>query len=99
MSTLRPDFVDHASPDSIRAQIKTARANRTRWDRRIAAEQLRTARFTGAMTAAPAVVALLRSRHALAELLDDAADGDDHGEINPYALAVARHILGEGTDQ
>ncbi|MFD9721075.1 hypothetical protein [Streptomyces sp. NPDC059076] len=65
---------------------------------RAAAKQLRTARFTGAMTTTPAVAALLRSRHALAELLDDAADGDDHGEINPYALAVAQQLLGEGTD-
>lgn len=28
----------------------------------------------------------------LAELLEDAAGGDDHGEINPYALALARLI-------
>jgi hypothetical protein len=31
---------------------------------------------------------------ALAELLDDQADGDDEGVINPWALAVARQILG-----
>jgi hypothetical protein len=31
---------------------------------------------------------------AISELLDDAADGDDQGEINPYALAVARAVLG-----
>jgi hypothetical protein len=31
---------------------------------------------------------------ALADLLDDQADGDDEGVINPWALAVARQILG-----
>jgi len=31
---------------------------------------------------------------ALAELLDDQADGDDEGVINPWALAVAQQILG-----
>jgi hypothetical protein len=31
---------------------------------------------------------------ALADLLDDQADGDDDGEINPWALAVARAING-----
>jgi len=31
---------------------------------------------------------------AFAEWLRDAADGDDQGEHNPYALAVARAILG-----
>lgn len=31
---------------------------------------------------------------ALADLLDDQADGDDEGVINPWALAVARAILG-----
>jgi hypothetical protein len=31
---------------------------------------------------------------ALADLLDDQADGDDEGEINPWALAVARQING-----
>lgn len=34
---------------------------------------------------------------ALADLLDDQADGDDQGEINPWALAVARAILGSST--
>lgn len=34
---------------------------------------------------------------ALAELLDDMADGDEYGEHNPYALAVARALLG-GSD-
>lgn len=34
---------------------------------------------------------------ALADLLDDQADGDDEGVINPWALAVARQILGEDT--
>ena len=32
---------------------------------------------------------------ALADWLDDAAEGDEHGEHNPYALAVARLLLGE----
>ncbi len=32
---------------------------------------------------------------ALADLLDDAAEGDVHGEHNPYALAVARALLGD----
>ena len=31
----------------------------------------------------------------LADWLDDAAAGDDHGEHNPYALAVAHQILGD----
>ncbi|MET9728463.1 hypothetical protein [Streptomyces zaomyceticus] len=33
--------------------------------------------------------------HALADLLDDQADGDDEGVINPWALAVARAINGD----
>jgi hypothetical protein len=32
---------------------------------------------------------------ALADWLNDAAGGDDHGEHNPYALVVARRLLGE----
>lgn len=35
---------------------------------------------------------------ALAEWLGDAAEGDEHGEHNPYALAVARQILGQVTE-
>ncbi|MFI9235806.1 hypothetical protein [Streptomyces sp. NPDC053079] len=35
---------------------------------------------------------------ALADLLDNLADGDDEGVINPWALAVARRLLGEGVD-
>lgn len=31
---------------------------------------------------------------ALADLLDDQADGDDENVINPWALAVARAVLG-----
>jgi hypothetical protein len=31
---------------------------------------------------------------ALADWLDDAAEGDAQGEINPYTLAVARQFLG-----
>lgn len=34
----------------------------------------------------------------IAEWLDDAADGDNHGEHNPYALAVARALLGSSDD-
>ncbi|MFI1928313.1 hypothetical protein [Streptomyces sp. NPDC020377] len=30
----------------------------------------------------------------LADLLDDQADGDDEGVINPWALAAARAVLG-----
>lgn len=30
---------------------------------------------------------------ALADLLADQADGDDHGVVNPWALAVARAVL------
>jgi hypothetical protein len=33
--------------------------------------------------------------HALADLLDDQADGDDEGVINPWALAVARALNGD----
>ncbi|MER5888073.1 hypothetical protein ABT160_30000 [Streptomyces sp. NPDC001941] len=33
-------------------------------------------------------------RAELAELLDELADGDDHGEIDPWALALARKING-----
>lgn len=32
---------------------------------------------------------------ALADLLDDLADGDDEGETNPWAFALARAINGE----
>jgi hypothetical protein len=31
---------------------------------------------------------------ALAEWLDDAAEGDEHGELSPYAVAVAQQVLG-----
>ena len=61
---------------------------------RTAATTLRTATFRGAMTATPAVAALVRAREPLADLLDDQADGDDEGVINPWALAVARAISG-----
>ncbi|MFD3533385.1 hypothetical protein [Streptomyces sp. NPDC058664] len=33
---------------------------------------------------------------ALADLLDDLADGDDEGEINPWALALAR-VINDGS--
>lgn len=59
-----------------------------------AADRLRTARFSGAITATPVVAALLRARLPLADLLDDQADGDDEGEVNPWALAVARVLNG-----
>jgi hypothetical protein len=59
---------------------------------RAAAKTKRTAVFRGAMTATPAVAALLRAREALADWLDDASDGDDDGIVNPHALRVARHI-------
>lgn len=32
---------------------------------------------------------------SLVDWLEDAAAGDDHGEHSPYALAVARQILGD----
>lgn len=35
---------------------------------------------------------------ALSDWLEDAAEGDAHGEYNPYALATARAILGEVTE-
>lgn len=35
----------------------------------------------------------------IAEWLDDAAEGDDQGEHNPYALAVARAVLGQDGGQ
>ena len=38
MTALKPLFVENASPEAIRAELKKARANRARWDRR--AEQL-----------------------------------------------------------
>ncbi|MFD0501690.1 hypothetical protein [Streptomyces rhizosphaericus] len=34
-------------------------------------------------------------RGPLAELLEDAAAGDDEGVINPYAVDVARALLGD----
>jgi hypothetical protein len=40
---------------------------------RTAAETLRTARFAGAMTATPAVAALLRAREPIADLLGEHA--------------------------
>jgi hypothetical protein len=36
---------------------------------------------------------------AVADWLDDAAEGDAHGEHNPYALAVARAVLGQDGGQ
>ncbi|MET8816466.1 hypothetical protein ABZW47_31255 [Streptomyces sp. NPDC004549] len=40
----------------------------------------------------PVDLALLRA--PLAELLEDAAAGDDEGVVNPYATAVAHALLG-----
>lgn len=70
-----------------------------------AAAKLRTATFRGAMTATPAVAALVAAREPLAQLLDNAAataeglhgifaDSDDPTEfVHPDTLAVARAIL------
>lgn len=41
---------------------------------------------------APVDVAVLRG--PLAELLEDAAAGDDEGVVSPYADAVAKALLG-----
>ncbi|MFZ3494601.1 hypothetical protein ACODT5_15480 [Streptomyces sp. 5.8] len=60
-----------------------------------AAEQLRAATFRGAMTATPAVAALLRARQPLADWLEQAAEaleGQDAPNDEP-ALAVARALL------
>ena len=73
---------------------------------RAAAATLRTARFSGAMTATPVVAALVRARDPLAKLLESAAstaerlhgifaDSDSPAEfVHPDALAVARAING-----
>jgi hypothetical protein len=73
---------------------------------RTAADTLRQARFTGAMTATPAVAALIRAREPLARWLTKLADFCDevertHGQQPPDdnpsitdALAVARQING-----
>ncbi|MEW1569246.1 hypothetical protein AB0454_40590 [Streptomyces sp. NPDC093509] len=37
-------------------------------------------------------------RSPLAEWLEDAAAGDDEGVISPYAVAVARAVLGDRQD-
>mgnify|MGYP001041034541 CR=1 FL=1 len=37
-------------------------------------------------------------RDPLAEWLEDAAVGDDEGVISPYAVDVARAVLGEPSD-
>lgn len=64
-----------------------------------AAATLRSARFTGAMTATPAVAALIRAREPLAKWLISWA-GIELEESGPlpedaqYALAVARVING-----
>jgi len=74
-----------------------------------AAKKLRTATFRGAMTATPAVAALIRAREPLALLLEGALSsnresGPAHEECSSWcspetcdlsaALAVARAILG-----
>jgi hypothetical protein len=74
---------------------------------RAAAETLRSATFRGAMTATPAVAALVRAREPLAAWLDECRadsvrlhslfpDADGQSKTNPHALAVARAILGGG---
>lgn len=74
-----------------------------------AAQTLRDAAFRGAMTATPAVAALLRARHAIADWLDAeaaritaTAHPTWHETIAPHALAVARLInapAAEGSGQ
>jgi len=66
---------------------------------RTAAEKLRNAAFRGAMTATPAVAALLRAREPLARWLDswDGADVDEHAAMPDdlrHALLIARAING-----
>ena len=48
-----------------------------------AAEKLRTARFAGAMTATPAVAALIATREPLAKLLEDCAELHEAHEPGP----------------
>ena len=62
-----------------------------------AAEKLRTATFRGAMTATPAVAALVRAREPLAAWLEREAFRVLTNGGNPdlhHALTVARAILG-----
>jgi len=68
---------------------------------RTAATTLRTATFRGAMTATPAVAALLRAREPLADWLETTANSlaasthpDWQDTVEPNALAVARALLG-----
>ncbi|WP_075737506.1 hypothetical protein [Streptomyces acidiscabies] len=68
---------------------------------RAAADQLRGARFTGAITATPIVAALIRAREPLADWLTVSAvivsgytDPEAAEEAGHYPLAVARQILG-----
>jgi hypothetical protein len=74
---------------------------------RTAAEKLRTARFTGAITATAAVAGLIAARKPLAALLEGVASNaleNAHEECNTWcspetcdlsaALAVARQING-----
>lgn len=70
-----------------------------------AAQKLRNARFTGAVTMTPAVAALVAARGPIAHLLESAnadaerlgrATGSPPGQcLNPDILAVARAILGD----
>jgi hypothetical protein len=67
---------------------------------RAAADTLRAATFTGAMTATPAVAALLRARGPLAAWLDSwgLVDLREHAAMQEdarHALAIARAINGE----
>jgi hypothetical protein len=62
-----------------------------------AAETLRGATFRGAMTATPAVAALLRAREPIADWLDswDGVDIDEHASMPDdlrHALVIARAL-------
>ena len=59
---------------------------------RAAAQKLRTARFTGAMTTTPAGAALVCARNPLANWLDSAAVDAEQIGPDPHALATARAI-------
>ncbi len=70
-----------------------------------AAKKLRAATFRGAMTATPAVAALVRAREPLADWLESTAVSlrrSTHPawqeEVAGYPLAVARQLLGTAPD-
>ncbi|MFJ9318277.1 hypothetical protein [Streptomyces globisporus] len=71
---------------------------------RDAAEKLRAARFSGAITATPIVAALIGARQPLARWLESwsGVDLSEHGpmpEDAQHALAVARQLLGTSTGE